>query len=341
VAFSPDGRWLASGDWDGEVRLWDAATGEPCAPLRHTGAVWGLAFGPDGAWLVGGADADSGLRVWDVATARLRKEIRVPVGKFRAPTVSPDGRRVAATAFDAQGNKNLLHVCDLASGERLFSAEGFALAYSPDGRWLAALAADGKTVLLLDARTHETAARFRGHEKQVHKVAFSPDGRRLASCSTDRTVRLWEIDSGTYRVLRGHTDEVFAVAFHPGGRRLATGGHDGAVWLWDLERGEDVARLPGHRSFVWSLAFSPDGATLASGSGDATVRLWDTKPLKARYRARRETEAARPEAERLVKRLFAELREPVPVFSRLRDDRSLSAPLRRAALQAVMRQASR
>jgi WD40 repeat protein len=341
VAFSPDGRWLASGDWDGEVRLWDAATGEPCATLRHTGVVWGLAFGPDGAWLVGGTDADSRLRIWDVATARARRGTPLPVGNFRAPTVSPDGRRVAGTAIDAQGKKSHLHVWDLASGERLFSAEGSALAYSPDGRWLAALAADGKTVLLLDARTHETAARLHGHEREVHKVAFSPDGRRVASCSSDRTVCLWEIDGGACRVLRGHTDEVFAVAFHPDGRRLATGGHDGAVWLWDLERGEEVARLPGHRSFVWSLAFSPDGATLASGSGDATVRLWDTAPLKARYRARRETEAARPEAERLVKRLFAELREPAPVVSRLREDGSLSAPLRRAALQAVMRQASR
>src|SRR5262249_45602013 len=127
----------------------------------------------------------------------------------------------------------------------------------------------------------------------------------------------------------------------PDGTRVATGGHDRAIWLWDLARGEEVARLPGHTGYVWSLAFSPDGATLASGSGDATVRLWDTKPLKARYRARRETEAARPEAERLVKRLFAERREPAPVFARLRDDGSLSAPLRRAALQAVMRQGSR
>src|SRR5262249_4250878 len=106
------------------------------------------------------------------------------------------------------------------------------------------------------------------------------------------------------RELRGHTAEVFAVAFHPDGTRLATGGRDQAVWLWDLARGEEVARLPGHTSFIWSLAFSPDGATLVSGSGDATVRLWDTAPLKDRYHARREAEALRPEAERLVEQLW-------------------------------------
>jgi tricorn protease-like protein len=298
-----------------------------------------LAFGPDGTWLVSGTDADNRLRVWDVATARVRKEIPVPAGVFRSVTVSPDGRRVAATAYDPQGKKFSLHVCDLASGERVYSAEGWALAYSPDGRWLAVQAADDKTVLLLDARTHEKAARFSSHEKLVSKAAFSPDSRVLATCSRDHTVRLWQVDGGTCRELRGHTDEVFAVAFHPDGRRLATGGRDQAVWLWDLERGEEVARLQAHTSFVWSLAWSPDGNTLVSGSGDSTVRLWDTEPLRNRYQARREAEALRPEAERLVKQLRRQKNNLDEVVEALRADGALSEPLRQAALREVLRQA--
>jgi WD40 repeat protein len=333
VAFSPDGRWIASGAWDKTVRLWDAATGEPCATLPHPGYVLDLAFGPDGQWLVTGSFGDDRLRIWDVATARVRKEIQGPGQDFRFLTVSPDGRRVAATADPAK-----LRVCDVTSGEQLFSAEGHALAYSPDGRWLAIVrAADEKTVVLLDARTHETAARLPGHEKAVLSATFSPDSRRLATCSQDRTVRLWQIDGGACQVLRGHTDEVFAAAFHPGGKRLATAGRDRAVWLWDLERGEEVARLPGHTSYIWSLAFSRDGTTLASGSGDFTVRLWDTAPLKTRYQARREAAALRPQAERLVEQLWRQKNDPAKVVEALRADPALSAPLRQGVLRAVLR----
>ena len=114
-----------------------------------------------------------------------------------------------------------------------------------------------------------------------------------------------------------------------------------AIWLWDLATGQEVARLEGHTNYVFSLAFSPDGRSLVSGSGDGTVRIWDTEPLARRHQARRESEALRPEAERLVEALFREKdNDATEVVAAVRADRSLSEPQRNAALRSVLRRSA-
>lgn len=149
-----------------------------------------------------------------------------------------------------------------------------AVAYSPDGRYLAIADQDCK-VRVWCTQTHQQLWVGQDHQNSVLSVAFSPDSQSLASASADHTLKLWDTETGACRqTFIGHQSEICAVAFSPTQPYLASGSKDSTIKLWDIARGECQRTLLGHQQAVFTVAFHPDGTLLASGSSDKSIKLW-------------------------------------------------------------------
>ena len=274
VAFSPDGKILATGGADdGVVRLWNATTHRQIgAPLLgHSGVVYSVAFSHDGKVLASGA-ADGTVRLWDVASHR---QIGAPLlghsGVVYSVAFSHDGKILATGGADG-----IIRLWDVATQQMTGSwpiySPVFNLAFSPDGRFLASGNLDDK-VQLWDVATRLPI----GNSLIGYALAFSPDGKGLATGSYGHIVRLWDVLSLTgTAALTSNDGVIYAVAFSRNGKILAAGSADGTVRLWDVTtRRQAGAAMNGRAGTVNSMAFSPDGKILAAGSADGTVRLWD------------------------------------------------------------------
>ncbi len=290
LAFSPDGRWLASAGEDRTVRIWDMASEQEYRVLQgHGETITSIAFSVDGQRLVSASGGYSGenhpmageIKVWDIATG---KELFTIEGKgaFQSVCFSPDGQRLAASGgqrMEAGPAKGEVTVWDVATRKEVLALTDHAtpvlsVAFSPDGRYGASGGSDG-SLRVWQARTGNTVWMLRGHTAPVLGLAFSPDNRCLASASWDRTVRVWDVNTGKEIPARlEHKDPVSSVAFSPDGSRLASAGRDNTVKVWGVNSLSEEFTFRGHTNAVLSLAFSPDGWRLASAGADREIKIW-------------------------------------------------------------------
>ncbi len=271
VAFSPDGKRLASGSNDGTVKVWDVQTHQELLTFKgHAGAgdtrwpgVDCVTFSPDGKRLASVTVGES-LKIWDAQTGN----VLVSSGGRGKVTFSPDGTRLATAGSvrDAQTGKSLLAF-------KLINSRG--MTYSPDGKRLVNTA-EGQPVKVFDAQSGEELLSLKPHEDRVGDVAFSPDGTRLAVAGRNGTVEIWDATSSPEaRTFGEHKNSGISVAFSPDGKRLASASFDKTVKLWDTKTGKELLTFQGQTGGLSEVAFSPDGKHLARGSGANTVKVWD------------------------------------------------------------------
>jgi WD40 repeat protein len=239
--------------------------------LRHRRKVVGLAFSPDGRFIVT-VSAEGAARMWDVFSGREYRRVLHPgLGQILRAAFSPEGRWLATASSD-----NTARIWDVATGKEQWRLRHTAfvqdVAFSPDGRWLATASRDG-TARAWDVTSGKVQWALK-HTGMVLGMAFSPDGRWLATASNDNYARIFEVTTREQQHTLRHPAWVLRVTFSPDGRRLATASRDSIGRIWDASSGSEEHLLH-HGSWVRGVAFSPDGLCLATVSRDGTTRIWD------------------------------------------------------------------
>lgn len=242
ASWSPDGRYLASGGFDGILRIWNITSGTEQKILRSPSPyILSVSWSPDGKRLI--SVSNDSIQLWDPDTGR---EIRTVRTNPPQPPGSPP----------------------------VYGPNNVSAVWSTDGQRLGLFGWTDKTIRLLDATTGEGKIVLKGHTAEASSVAWSPDGRRLVSAGWDNTLRLWDAATGKEEaVINGQTKGWIHAFWSPDGRRLAWHGYMSDLRILDVNT-RSVEQVLHHGSGILHVAWSPDGMWLASASRDGTVKLW-------------------------------------------------------------------
>ena len=289
VAWSPDGKRIASASGDHSAQVWDASNGGHVLTYRrHSADVLTLAWSPNGQYIATGS-LDNTVQIWNPTSGAQVYTYHGQSGAVFDLAWSPDNTRIASASSDGT-----VKIWDALTGNNIVTYTGpsslrggvaasNAVAWSPDGTYLA-IGGLGPAILI-STTTGQIIGYYGPDSGQAHSVAFSSNGQYLAIGRDNTTVEVWEVATKTkVYIYNGHSDDVFTLAWSPDGKRIASGGGDATVQVWDALSGGHEYTYRGHVDYYWghftsgqqvdTVAWSPDGKQIASGSTDNTVQVW-------------------------------------------------------------------
>jgi len=282
VAFSADGKKIASAGDNGVVKVYDFTSGKVLLSLgKDLQSADAVAFSPDGKFLaaavMAGGRRGHAVQIWDLANGQLVQDMREHTQQINDLAFSPDGNRIASV-----GNDNSLRIWNVKYGtlettQKETKNNLLALAYSPDGKKIVATENwDGK-IQMWDAVNVRLVRSIKGHADWVLCVAYSPNGKEFVTGSRDGSVYAWDAESGArLRVLRDpELDPVNSVAYSPDGRYVMAATQSRHILSWQGTGGKLFNFYAGHDLSVTSLAISSSGKYLVSAGLDGTIRVWN------------------------------------------------------------------
>lgn len=271
IAFSRDGKFLASGAKDKAIYIWDINTGEVAFSIEDNYfPIRALQFARESEILAACGP--------DIKLINLEGKLLKTFSGYTTHIWSFD--------FNAEINKivcgsyaTIIKVWDYTTGEIITTLEGhekstLPVCISHDGKYIISGSLD-KSVRIWNAVSGEEMRKMDKHSDNIYSVKFHPGGKYFASASGDKTIRLWDFKTGeVIKTYIGHDKEIMDIDFSPDGKHLLSCSFDNTIILWETISGNKIYSFTDHEGFVNSVRFSPDGKYFASASDDKTVRLW-------------------------------------------------------------------